>query len=69
MLKIFLWSFLSVFALFTGSNYPVLAAGGGYTVTDIQRMGLQANGLLQAVRSQVEIARAEVTSASAFPNP
>jgi len=69
MRKIFLWSFLSGFALFTGSNYPVLAAGGGYTVTDIQRMGLQANGLLQAVRSQVEIARAEVTSASAFPNP
>lgn len=51
-------------------NYPILAMGGGrYTVADIQRMGLQANGLLQAARSQVEIAQAGVTSASAFPNP
>lgn len=50
-------------------NYPALAVGGGYTVADIQRMGLQANGLLQAARSQVEIAQAGVTSASAFPNP
>src|SRR5690606_12315557 len=57
------------FALFTGSNYSAMAAGSGYTVADIQRMGLQANGLLQAVRSQVEIARAGVTSAEAFPNP
>nr|WP_292977015.1 TolC family protein [Nitrosomonas sp.] len=50
-------------------NCSVLAAGGSYTVADIQRMGLQANGLLQAARSQVDIAQAGVTSASAFPNP
>jgi cobalt-zinc-cadmium efflux system outer membrane protein len=51
-------------------SHPVLAAtNGGYTVVDIQRIGLRANGLLQAARSQVDTAQAEVTSASAFPNP
>lgn len=50
-------------------SHPALAVGGGYTVADIQRIGLEANGLLQAARSQVDIAQAEVTSASAFPNP
>lgn len=50
-------------------HYPALAASSGYTVADIQRIGLQANGLLQAARSEVDIAQAEVTSASAFPNP
>lgn len=50
-------------------NCPALAAKESYTVADILRVGLQANGLLQAARSQVDIAEAGITSASAFPNP
>ncbi|WP_240141420.1 TolC family protein [Nitrosomonas sp. HPC101] len=50
-------------------NCPAQAAKGSYTVADILRVGLQANGLLQAARSQVDIAEAGITSASAFPNP
>lgn len=69
MQKIVLWNFLSGIALLAGVNYSLQAAEGGYRVADIQRIGLQANGLLQAARSQVDIASAEVISASAFPNP
>ncbi len=69
MWKVFLWSILSGLVLFLEPDQPVRAAGIGYTVTDIQRIGLQANGLLQAARSQVDIAEAGVTSAEAFPNP
>lgn len=45
------------------------AADNAYTIEDIQRIGLQANGMLQAARAQVEIARSEVVSAGAYPNP
>ena len=69
MWKIFFWNFLSGLVLLAGVNYSLQAAGGEYSVADIQRMGLQANGLLQAARSQVDIASAGVTSAAAFPNP
>ncbi len=39
------------------------------TIEEIQQLGLQANGLVQAARSQVSIAEANVVSASAFRNP
>ena len=40
-----------------------------HTIEEIQQLGLQANGLVQAARSQVNIAEANVVSASAFRNP
>jgi cobalt-zinc-cadmium efflux system outer membrane protein len=39
------------------------------SIEELQRLGLQANGLVQAARSQVEMARAGVVAASAFLNP
>jgi cobalt-zinc-cadmium efflux system outer membrane protein len=39
------------------------------TINELQKLGLQANGLVQAARSQVEMAEADVISARAFPNP
>ena len=45
------------------------AASGKYTIEAIQRIGLQANGLMQAARAQVDIAEADVVSAAALPNP
>ena len=38
-------------------------------IQELQQLGLQANGLVQAARSQVEIAEAGVVAASAYPNP
>lgn len=40
-----------------------------YTIQELQQLGLQANGLVHAARSQVEIAEANVISAGAFRNP
>lgn len=40
-----------------------------YTVAEIQRIGLEANGLIQAARSQVNMAKAGVIAAKAYPNP
>ena len=39
------------------------------TIEELQRLGLQANGLVQAARSQIEMAKAGVVAASAFLNP
>lgn len=39
------------------------------TVEELQRVGLEANGLVQAARSQVNMAKAGVIAASAFLNP
>jgi len=39
------------------------------SIKELQQLGLQANGLVQAARSQVEMAEADVVKASAFPNP
>lgn len=39
------------------------------TIEEIQRIGLEANGLVQAARSQVNMAKAGVVAASAFLNP
>jgi len=38
-------------------------------IDKLQQLGLQANGMVRAARSQIEIAEADVVSASAFPNP
>ncbi|QOJ21331.1 MAG: TolC family protein [Gammaproteobacteria bacterium] len=40
-----------------------------FTIEELQRLGLQANGLVQAARSQMEMAKAGVVAASAFLNP
>lgn len=45
------------------------ALANQYTVPEIQLIGLEANGLVQAARSQVNIAKAGVIAARAFPNP
>lgn len=39
------------------------------SIEEIQRLGLEANGLVLAARSQVNISEAGVVAASAFPNP
>ncbi len=39
------------------------------TIKELQQLGLQANGLVQAARSQVGIAESGVVSAGALPNP
>ena len=39
------------------------------TIDELQRLGLQANGLVFAARSQVDMAQAGVVAASAFLNP
>ena len=55
--------FLSHFFVFTK------ASATKFSINEIQRLGLEANGLVLAARSQVNIAEAGVVSASAFPNP
>ncbi len=39
------------------------------SISELQQLGLQANGLVQAARSQVDIAESGVVSAGALPNP
>ena len=39
------------------------------TIDELQRVGLEANGLVQAARSQVNMSKAGVIAASAFLNP
>jgi cobalt-zinc-cadmium efflux system outer membrane protein len=39
------------------------------TITNLQRLGLEANGLIRAARSKVDAAEASVISAGAYPNP
>lgn len=69
MQKKFVGHFLGSFAAGLFFSGVVTAASNLYTIEDIQRLGLQANGLLQAARTQVEIAKSGVVSAAAFPNP
>lgn len=40
-----------------------------YSIESLQQLGLEANGLVQAARSQVGIAESNVISAGALPNP
>ncbi len=58
---------LSLFLAFHAT--PSLTHDSKLTIRELQRLGLQANGLVQAARSQVDMAEAGVVSASAFPNP
>ncbi len=55
---------------FIFSSLPVSAQQTAkFTIEELQRLGLQANGLVQAARSQIEMAKAGVVAASAFLNP
>ncbi len=50
---------------------PQLSAQEPYklSIEELQIMGLQANGLVRAARSQIDIAESGVVSAGALPNP
>ncbi|MBN9125603.1 MAG: transporter [Nitrosospira sp. 56-18] len=48
---------------------PAPSAGDSVSIEDVQRLGLQANGLAQAAKSQVGMAEAGVIGAAAYPNP
>ena len=39
------------------------------SITSLQRLGLEANGLIRAAKSRVDAAKAGVVSAGAYPNP
>ncbi len=39
------------------------------TIIELQRLGLESNGLVKAAQSKVEVAEAGVISAGAYPNP
>ncbi len=45
------------------------APPGALSIEDLQRLGLEANGLVRAARSQVNMAEAGVIGAAAYPNP
>jgi cobalt-zinc-cadmium efflux system outer membrane protein len=64
-------SFYLVLSIFlTISPLPALGQSKAkLTIEEIQRIGLEANGLVQAARSQVNMAKAGVVAASAFLNP
>ena len=64
------WHFLLSLILVFPANL-LLAEGPTQQlkIYELQRLGLQANGLVSAARSQIDIAEANVVSASAFPNP
>ncbi|MER0170565.1 MAG: TolC family protein [Nitrosomonas sp.] len=64
-------SFYFVLSIFLAiSPLPALGQSKAkLTIEEIQRIGLGANGLVQAARSQVNIAKAGVVAASAFLNP
>lgn len=64
----FWYSLLGISFIFTSlsvSAQPTVK----FTIEELQRLGLQANGLVQAARSQIEMAKAGVVAASAFLNP
>src|SRR3954447_16743197 len=50
---------------------PPAPAGAGQPlpIEVVQRVGLEANGLVRAARSQIDMAEAGVVGASAYPNP
>lgn len=60
-----------LFGLIFSLNFLVSAKSTAttFSVKQIQQIGLEANGLVQAARSQVNIAEAGIVSASALPNP
>ncbi len=48
---------------------PIKVASSGLSIESLQRLGLEANGLVRAARSQVGMAESGVISAEAYPNP
>ena len=48
---------------------PEVVPSISLSITNLQRLGLEANGLIRAARSRVDAAEAGVISASAYPNP
>ena len=46
------------------NNSPIFIS-----ITSLQRLGLEANGLIRAAKSRVDAAKAGVVSAGAYPNP
>ena len=51
------------------SSYALAQESSKLTIEELQRLGLQANGLVHAARSQVDMAEAGVVAARAYPNP
>ena len=64
----FWYSLLGISFIFTSLSVSAQQTTK-FTVEELQRLGLQANGLVQAARSQIEMAKAGVVAASAFLNP
>ncbi|SFW34024.1 outer membrane protein, cobalt-zinc-cadmium efflux system [Nitrosovibrio sp. Nv17] len=55
-------------------NMPSINLGSaipadGLSIEDLQRLGLEANGLVRAAQSQVDMAESGVVGAAAYPNP
>lgn len=48
---------------------PKVVPSISLSITNLQRLGLEANGLIRAARSRVDAAKAGVISAGAYPNP
>ena len=48
---------------------PAIVPSISLSITNLQRLGLEANGLVRAARSRVDAAEAGVISAGAYPNP
>ena len=48
---------------------PAPSAAASVSIEDLQRLGLEANGLARAAKSQVGMAEAGVVGAAAYPNP
>ena len=66
----FLFRYLLLSLFFVSSlSLQSAHASTKLTIEQLQRTGLQANGLVQAARSQVNIAESGVISAGALPNP
>ncbi|MFO1290781.1 MAG: TolC family protein [Nitrosomonas sp.] len=66
MLRLFI--LMGLFGLASSVGWAQTLANQ-YTVLEIQQIGLEANGLVQAARSQVDIAKSGVIAARAYPNP
>lgn len=70
---LFLFSLLvfysSLLSAQESANLTLAQEPARLTIKKLQKIGLQANGLVQAARSQIDMAEADVVSARAFPNP
>jgi outer membrane protein, heavy metal efflux system len=60
---------LSLILIFATTLVSAEESAKTLKIEKLQWLGLQANGLVRAARSQIDIAEANVVSASAFPNP